>query len=63
MTQSGPALSAQQELESLGYKQQLKRSVSTVDLLIYGLVFMVPIAPWAIFGVVYNAAGGMVPLV
>jgi len=63
MTQSGPALTAQQELESLGYKQQLKRSVSTVDLLIYGLVFMVPIAPWAIFGVVYNAAGGMVPLV
>nr|WP_179580933.1 APC family permease [Leifsonia psychrotolerans] len=34
-----------------------------MDLLIYGLIFMVPIAPWAIFGVVYNAAGGMVPLV
>jgi amino acid transporter len=62
-TEKGRALTAQQELESFGYKQQLKRSVSTVDLLIYGLVFMVPIAPWAIFGVVYNAAGGMVPLV
>ncbi|CAN5465429.1 hypothetical protein BH09ACT7_BH09ACT7_51930 [soil metagenome] len=24
---------------------------------------MVPIAPWAIFGTVYNSAGGMVPLV
>jgi amino acid transporter len=56
-------LSAQQQLESFGYKQELKRSVSTVDLLIYGLIFMVPIAPWAIFGTVYNAAAGMVPLV
>ena len=37
--------------------------LSTADLLIYGLVFMVPIAPWAIFGVVYNQAKGMVPLV
>ncbi len=56
-------LSAQEELESYGYKQQLKRSVSTTDLLIYGLIFMVPIAPWAIFGTVYNASAGMVPLV
>jgi amino acid transporter len=53
----------QRTLESFGYKQELKRSVSTVDLLIYGLIFMVPIAPWAIFGTVYNAANGMVPLV
>jgi amino acid transporter len=53
----------QRTLESFGYKQELKRSVSTVDLLIYGLIFMVPIAPWAIFGTVYNSASGMVPLV
>lgn len=50
-------------LEELGYRQELHRGLSTTDLIIYGLVFMVPIAPWAIFGVVYNAAGGMVPLV
>jgi amino acid transporter len=56
-------LTAQDQLESYGYKQELKRSVSTTDLLIYGLIFMVPIAPWAIFGTVYNAAEGMVPLV
>ncbi|MBG0741025.1 APC family permease [Paeniglutamicibacter antarcticus] len=56
-------LSPQQQLEAYGYKQELKRTLSTADLLIYGLIFMVPIAPWAIFGVVYNAAGGMVPLV
>lgn len=58
-----PELSAQEQLESFGYKQELKRSVSTTDLLIYGLIFMVPIAPWAIFGTVYNASAGMVPLV
>ena len=40
----------ERELESFGYTQELKRSVSTFDLLVYGLVFMVPIAPWAIFG-------------
>lgn len=53
----------QRDLESFGYTQELNRSVSTVDLIVYGLVFMVPIAPWTIFGVVYNSAGGMVPLV
>jgi len=60
---SEPELSNQEQLEKFGYKQELKRSVSTADLLIYGLIFMVPIAPWAIFGTVYNAASGMVPLV
>ena len=59
----GGELSNQQQLEQYGYKQELKRSVTTVDLLIYGLIFMVPIAPWAIFGTVYNASSGMVPLV
>lgn len=60
---ASPELSPQEQLESFGYKQELKRSVSTMDLLIYGLIFMVPIAPWAIFGTVYNAADGLVPLV
>lgn len=54
---------SQRQLESFGYRQELRRSVSTFDLLVYGLVFMVPIAPWTIFGVVYNSAAGMVPLV
>ncbi len=63
MSQQHSELSAQQQLEAYGYKQELKRSVSTTDLLVYGLVFMVPIAPWAIFGTVYNASSGMVPLV
>src|SRR6185295_13273116 len=45
-----------------GYKQELQRGLSLWDLIIYGLVFMVPIAPFAIFGLVFNASHGMVPL-
>ncbi len=59
---SGSA-TAENELAEFGYKQELKRTLSTADLIVYGLVFMVPIAPWAIFGVVFNEAKGMVPLV
>lgn len=57
---SGPG---ETDLGAFGYTQELKRSLSLRDLLIYGLVFMVPIAPFSIFGPVFNAAGGMVPLV
>jgi amino acid transporter len=49
-------------LTEFGYKQELRRSLRLSDLLVYGLVFMVPIAPFAIFGVVFNASDGMVPL-
>ena len=50
-------------LESLGYRQELDRSLSMTDLLVYGLVFIVPIAPLVNFGFVFNAGRGMVPLV
>ncbi len=50
-------------LESFGYKQELKRSLSLFDLLVYGLVFIVPVAPFTVYGIVFNAAKGMVPLV
>ncbi|HEV7652693.1 MAG TPA: APC family permease [Actinophytocola sp.] len=53
---------ASQDVEQFGYRQELKRSLSFWDLLIYGLIFMVPIAPFGIFGSVFNAAGGMVVL-
>src|SRR5476649_2430353 len=49
-------------LEEFGYKQQLNRALSTRDLLIYGMIFMVPIAPFSVFGFVWNDAHGMVPL-
>jgi amino acid transporter len=51
-----------EQVERFGYQQELKRSLSFGDLLIYGLIFMVPIAPFGIFGSVFNASGGMVVL-
>ena len=56
-----PAAS-EQGVESFGYKQELKRSLTFTDLLVYGLIFMVPIAPFGIFGAVYSGSGGMVAL-
>jgi amino acid transporter len=53
---------SEQSVEQFGYRQELKRSLSFWDLLIYGLIFMVPIAPFGIFGGVFNASGGMVVL-
>lgn len=54
---AGPAL------ESFGYRQELKRSLRVRDLFAYGLAMISPIAPIAVFGFVFNAAHGMVPLV
>lgn len=48
------------ELQRFGYQQELKRALRFRDLLAYGLIFMVPIAPMAIFGAVFSASGGMV---
>src|SRR6187402_899524 len=50
------------QLAKFGYRSQLRRTLSLGDLLVYGLVFISPIAPFAIFGVVFNASRGMVPL-
>jgi len=49
-------------LERFGYKQELRRALSTTDLVIYGMISMVPIAPYSVFGFVWHDAKGMVPL-
>ncbi|NJP98208.1 APC family permease [Nonomuraea sp. FMUSA5-5] len=49
----------QQNIEQFGYRQELRRGVGLTDLVFYGLAFMVPIAPFAIFGTVYAQSGGM----
>ncbi|MBV8495869.1 MAG: APC family permease [Gammaproteobacteria bacterium] len=49
-------------LENLGYRQELKRTLTVRDLIIYGMVFMVPISPFGVFGFVAKDAHGMVPL-
>ena len=59
----GPAgATGDQSVEAFGYRQELKRSLSFTDLLVYGLIFMVPIAPFGIFGSVFQGSGGMVAL-
>jgi len=50
------------DIEQYGYRQELHRSLSFRDLLVYGLIFMVPIAPFGIFGGVFQGSGGMVAL-
>ena len=49
-------------LEQFGYRQELRRALSTRDLVVYGMIFMVPIAPQAVYGFVWDASKGMVPL-
>ena len=62
-----PGLAAQapdpsSRLEQFGYQQQLHRTLTTRDLVVYGMIFMVPIAPYSVFGFVWNDSRGMVPL-
>lgn len=49
-------------IEAFGYKQELKRSLSLTDLVVYGMIFMIPIAPFGVYGYVNAEAPGMVPL-
>lgn len=49
-------------IEQFGYRQELNRALTFKDLLIYGLVFMVPIAPFGVFGYVWDGSKGMVAL-
>lgn len=49
--------------QSLGYPPRLKRGLSTLDVVIYGLIYMVPMAPVAVFGFIYDLSAGMVALV
>ncbi|MHB1871293.1 MAG: APC family permease [Steroidobacteraceae bacterium] len=49
-------------LEQFGYEDQLDRALSLVDLIVYGMIFMVPIAPFSVFGFVWQEAHGMVVL-
>ncbi|HZJ01113.1 MAG TPA: APC family permease [Gemmatimonadaceae bacterium] len=57
-----PQAAESADLSKFGYDAELRRSLSLGDLLVYGLVFIVPTAPFAIFGIVFNASKGMVAL-
>ena len=45
------------------YRQELARTLELRHLLVFGMIFMVPIAPWAVYGFVARESFGMVPLV
>jgi amino acid transporter len=49
-------------LEQFGYEDQLDRALTVTDLIVYGMIFMVPIAPFAVFGFAWQGARGMVAL-
>lgn len=49
-------------LQKFGYQQELKRFLNFWDLLIFGIIFMVPIAPFGIYGYVAKVSNGMVAL-
>ena len=53
----------QKELESFGYKQELRRGMGLWDVVLYGVLFMVVIAPQSIFGGIQLNSHGMTPLV
>ena len=50
------------DIEQYGYKEELRRALTTRDLVVYGLMFIPPIAPFALFGIVWQSAKGMVAL-
>lgn len=41
----------------------LRRALGVSDLIIYGMVYMLPISPFALYGIISKASHGMVPLV
>lgn len=54
---------SEEQLAALGYKQELRRSMSLTDVVVYGLIFMVPLAPAGVFGVIFNFSHGMTALI
>ncbi|HZE41317.1 MAG TPA: APC family permease [Stackebrandtia sp.] len=55
-------MSQPEGIERFGYRQELRRTIGFADLVFYGLIFMVPIAPFGIFGTSFQTSQGMVPL-
>jgi amino acid transporter len=51
------------DITNFGYKQELKRGLSTLDLMIYGMLFMGLTAPMLVYGSVAQAGYGMVSLI
>ena len=50
------------DLHQFGYEQELSRKLTCKDLIIYGLIAMVPVAPFGFYGSVVVPARGMVAM-
>ena len=62
--QKAPAKgNAGDNIEQFGYKQELRRGMGLWDVVMYGVLFMVIIAPQSIFGSIQQNSHGMTPLV
>ncbi|MFQ9742631.1 MAG: hypothetical protein ACLRX5_09260 [Slackia sp.] len=57
------AKGANASLEQFGYKQELRRGLGLWDVVLYGVLFMVIIAPHSIWGLVQQQGLGMSTLV
>lgn len=62
-TPGKPPEQAENNLEQFGYAQELKRSMTLTDVIVHGLIYIVPLAPMAVFGPIYNFSHGMPALV
>lgn len=58
-----PDKTSGENIEQFGYKQELRRGMTLKDVVLYGVLFMVIIAPQSIYGEIQIASGGMTPLV
>ncbi|WP_322092597.1 APC family permease [Paraburkholderia bannensis] len=45
------------------YSTGLNRALSVSDLIAYGMVYMLPISPFAMYGIIASVSNGMVPLI
>ena len=45
------------------YSTSLNRALSVSDLIAYGMVYMLPISPFAMYGIIASVGNGMVPLI
>lgn len=63
MADSQTAPKGGDNIEKFGYKQELRRGMTLRDVVLYGVLFMVIIAPQSIYGEIQQASGGMTPLV
>ena len=58
-----PTIGLGEDIEAFGYKQELKPGLQLRDVILYGVLFMVIIAPQSIYGEIQQNSHGMTPLV